>query len=109
MADAVARWLKKSGLATRVDQASVVPNWAELVGPQIATVTTPTSVTADGTLFVQVTTNAWMTELSLMEPELLRALNTRSQRSENSEKSRGAATPSIRRIRWLIRPADATP
>jgi hypothetical protein len=27
-------------------------------------------------MFVRVTTNAWMNELSLMEPELLRALNS---------------------------------
>jgi predicted nucleic acid-binding Zn ribbon protein len=42
-------------------------------------------------LFVAVTTNAWMNELSLLEPELLRSLNTRSGRVP------------IRRIRWLLR------
>jgi predicted nucleic acid-binding Zn ribbon protein len=42
-------------------------------------------------LFVWVTTNAWMTELSLLEPELLRALNSKSDR-----------TP-VRRIRWQLR------
>ena len=31
--------------------------------------TAPTSVSVDGTLWVQVTTNAWMNELSLMEPQ----------------------------------------
>jgi predicted nucleic acid-binding Zn ribbon protein len=38
------------------------------------------SVTGDGTLFVAVATNAWMNELSLLEPELLRALNARAGR-----------------------------
>jgi predicted nucleic acid-binding Zn ribbon protein len=58
----------------------VVPEWASLVGKQIATVTKPISVTRDGTLFVSVTTNAWMTELSLMEPQILRALNAKAGR-----------------------------
>ena len=53
--------------------------------------TEPLSVTTQGTLFVAVTTNAWMTELSLMEPELLRRLNERTGRLQ------------IRKIRWQIR------
>ncbi len=86
----VATWLGQSGLAKRVEQAGVIPEWPELVGPQIATVTNPQSVTANGTLFVQVTTNAWMNELSMLEPELLRQLN-----------AKGGRTP-IRRIRWVL-------
>ena len=42
-------------------------------------------------MFVRVTTNAWMNELSLMEPELLRALNAKEGR-----------TP-VKRIRWLLK------
>ena len=38
-------------------------------------------------MFVRVTTNAWMNELSLMEPELLRALNAKEGRRA------GAADP----------------
>jgi predicted nucleic acid-binding Zn ribbon protein len=34
-------------------------------------------VTQDGTLFVAVKTNGWMTELSLMEPQILKALNAK--------------------------------
>ena len=86
----VANWLGESGLANRVEQAAVLPEWPKLVGPQIAAVTTPQSITANGTLFVAVTTNSWMNELSLLEPELLRSLNTKSGR-----------TP-IRRIRWVL-------
>ena len=85
----VASWLGSSGLADRVDQAAVIPEWPRLVGPQIAAVTTPRSITANGTLFVQVTTNAWMNELSLLEPELLRSLNSSDR------------VP-IRRIRWVL-------
>ncbi|MGH7621549.1 MAG: DUF721 domain-containing protein [Gemmatimonadaceae bacterium] len=87
----VESWLDKSGLAARVDQAAVIPDWPRLVGPQIAAVTTPQSITANGTLFVQVTTNGWMMELSLLEPELLRSLN-----------ASGGRVP-VRRIRWVLR------
>jgi predicted nucleic acid-binding Zn ribbon protein len=83
--------LSGTGLGRRIDQARVIPEWPALVGPQIAAVTEPRSITADGTLFVAVTTNAWMNELSLLEPELLRSLNG------------GAARSRVRRIRWQIK------
>ena len=74
-------FLKQSKLAERVEAAQVVPEWESLVGKQIATVTKPISVTQDGTLFVSVKTHGWMTELSLMEPQLLRALNAKTGRA----------------------------
>lgn len=86
----VASWLGESGLAERVDQASIIPEWPKLVGPQIAKVTSPQSISANGTLFVGVTTNAWMNELSLLEPELLRSLNAKPDRVP------------VKRIRWLL-------
>ena len=91
LGDVMSRMLSKSGIADRVAQAAVIPDWPALVGPQIARVTEPMSVTPQGTLFVAVTTNAWMTELSLMEPELLRRLNERTGRLK------------IRKIRWQMR------
>jgi len=93
LGEVLAGVLRQSGIAERVDQAGLIPEWPSLVGVQIAAVTEPTSITADGTMFVMVTTNAWMNELSLMEPELLRALNIREGR-----------TP-VKRIRWLLRRA----
>ena len=80
LGNVVGAFLKESKLDLRVEQASVVPEWEQLVGKQIATVTKPISVTRDGTLFVAVKTNAWMTELSLMEPQILRALNAKAGR-----------------------------
>jgi predicted nucleic acid-binding Zn ribbon protein len=80
LGDLLAGVLAEAGIADRVEQAAVVPEWRSLVGAQIAAVTEPMSVTADGTLFVAVTTNAWMNELSLLEPELLRTLNARAGR-----------------------------
>ncbi|MDP9202725.1 MAG: DUF721 domain-containing protein [Gemmatimonadota bacterium] len=81
LANVLGAFLKESKLEERVEQASVVPEWESLVGKQIATVTKPISVTPDGTLFVAVKTNGWMTELSLMEPQLLRALNAKAGRA----------------------------
>ena len=91
IAEVLAGVLKDTGIAARVEQAGIIPEWRTLVGGQIAAVTDPMSITADGTLFVNVTTNAWMNELSLMEPELLRALNAKDGRL------------AVRRIRWLLR------
>jgi predicted nucleic acid-binding Zn ribbon protein len=88
--DVLAGVLQETGIAARVEQAGIIPEWSTLVGAQIAAVAEPMSVTADGTLFVNVTTNAWMNELSLMEPELLRALNAKEGRLP------------VRRIRWLL-------
>jgi len=83
-------FLAKSGLGKRLAQAQVIPDWPGLVGPQIAAVTEPQSVTPDGTLFVRVTTSAWMTELQLMAPQIMAALNA----------GRGAGR--IKTIRWLL-------
>ena len=91
LGDVLANVLQRAGIAARVEQASIIPEWGSLVGPQIAQVTEPQSIAADGTLFVHVTTNAWMMELSLMEPELLRALNAKPERR------------AVKKIRWLIK------
>ena len=88
--EALASFLAKSGLAPRVAQATVVPEWESLVGPQIAAVTQPLSVTQDGLLFVAVTTHGWMAELSMLEPELLRQLNAKPDRKP------------VVRIRWML-------
>ena len=90
LGNVVAKWLRSSGLSERVDQAAVIPEWPHLVGPQIAAVTTPRSITANGTLFVEVTTNAWMNELSWLEPELLRSIYATGARA------------AVLRIRWLL-------
>jgi predicted nucleic acid-binding Zn ribbon protein len=83
------RYLANAGLASRLAQARVIPQWPELVGPQIAAVTEPQSVTPDGILFVRVTTHAWMNELQLKTPQILAAINTDGIRP-------------ITRIRWLL-------
>lgn len=91
LGDVLAGVLEKAGIAARVEQAGIIPEWPDLVGAAIAKVTEPQSIAADGTLFVHVATNAWMMELSMMEPELLRALNAKPDRV------------AVKKIRWLIR------
>ena len=87
---AISKFLEEAGIRDRVEQASVVPEWPTLVGSQIAAVTEPLSVTADGVLFVAVRTHAWMNELSLLEPELLASLN------------RAGGRAPVRKIRWQL-------
>ena len=87
---AISQFLEQSGLRDRVEQAAVVPEWPTLVGAQIAAVTEPLSVTADGVLFVAVRTHAWMTELSLLEPELLASLNRSGRATAGEEDSLAA-------------------
>ena len=91
ISEALTGFLSRRGLAKRVEQAEAVVDWAAAVGPQIAAVTHAISITPDGTLFVAVTTNSWMNELSLMEPDLLRALNTVEGRER------------VRKIRFQLR------
>ena len=90
IAGAISAFLEQAGLKERVEQASVVPEWPHLVGEQIAAVTEPKSVTSDGVLFFAVRTHAWMSELSLLEPELLVSINRREDR------------PPVRKIRWQL-------
>lgn len=88
--EAISSFLERSGISRRVEQASVIPEWPELVGQQIAQVTEPLSIARDGTLFVAVKTSAWMNELSLLEPQLLASINARTERAP------------VARIRWQM-------
>ncbi len=90
LSDVLASVLSKAGLSERVAQAGVIPEWPRLVGGQIASVTEPVALQQDGTLVVMVTTHAWMQELSLLEPELLRSLNADTTR------------PPVAKLRWVI-------
>lgn len=91
LGDVVASVLQHAGLSDRVAQASVIPEWPALVGPQIAEVTEPLLLQQDGTLVVMVKTHAWMQELTLLQPELLRSLNKDTSR------------PPVLALRWMMR------
>lgn len=88
LADALASYLRHSGFSKRLQQAGIIEEWATLVGPQIAAVTSPESVTRDGLLRVRVSTAAWANELSLMSPRILARLNA-------------GRTGRVKEIRWV--------
>jgi predicted nucleic acid-binding Zn ribbon protein len=88
LGDALLSYFKQSGLTKRVQQAGIIEEWAELVGPQIAMVTNPDSITPDGLLRVRVATAAWANELSLMTPKILARLNA-------------GRTGRVREFRWM--------
>ena len=93
LADALASYLRSAGLVKRVQQAGIIEEWAALVGPQIAAVTAPESVTPDGVLRVRVATAAWANELSLMTPKILARLNA-------------SRTGRVKEVRWVPGPLD---
>jgi predicted nucleic acid-binding Zn ribbon protein len=97
LGEAVARFLRSHGHAARVEQASVIEDWARIVGPQIARATEAVSISADGILIVGVSTNAWMAELAMHEREFLARLNE------------GAERPRVRRIRWQLKRESGRP
>lgn len=68
------RFLEKQGVKEQVERVSVLEEWAERVGPKIAEVTRARSV-AEGTLFVEVRSSAWLMELNMMKGRILARLN----------------------------------
>ncbi len=80
LGDAIEHYFRQHGIKRRVEQASVVPEWPELVGEKIAQVTTPREVRRDGTLVVSVKSSAWMQELQLMEPQIREQLWARGKK-----------------------------
>ncbi len=74
MGEALRGYLKKAGFGERLEQASVVDDWPQIVGDKIAAISQPEAVTREGTLFVRVKSAPWMQELQLLTPELLKRL-----------------------------------
>ena len=90
VADALRSFFSEAGLTKRVQQAEILGEWGRLVGPQIAAVTEPESVSADGVLRVRVASAPWAAELSLMTPTIMAKLNA-------------GRIGRIREIRWIAR------
>ena len=79
MRDVLTEYVARHKLGSRLQQASVVNDWEKLVGTQVATVTQPDSVDRDGTLRVRVQSAAWLQELQLMSPTIIKELAQRGR------------------------------
>lgn len=66
--------LGRLGIAEKVERAGAAAEWDELVGPHIARVTRRRWVSGR-TLFVEVESAAWLSELNMMRRHLLRKVN----------------------------------
>jgi predicted nucleic acid-binding Zn ribbon protein len=71
----VGDYLAKRGLAKRLDLATAVERWGEVVGPRVAANAQAEAVSADGVLWVKVRSSPWALELNLLAPKLLARLN----------------------------------
>jgi predicted nucleic acid-binding Zn ribbon protein len=71
--------LRKLGLDEELAGQEAVARWDEVVGERIADVTRARGVSR-GTLFVEVRSSAWLSELNLMRRDIMSRLNVgRSQ------------------------------
>jgi predicted nucleic acid-binding Zn ribbon protein len=66
--------LRKLGLDEELAGQEAVSRWNEVVGERIAEVTRARGVSR-GTLFVEVRSSAWLSELSLMRRDIMSRLN----------------------------------
>lgn len=75
--EAMHRLVLELGIAPKMAQYDVITSWPDVVGPQIARVTTPQRM-ENGVLYVTVTTAPWRAELTMKRLELIDKLNTRA-------------------------------
>ncbi len=71
---ALAELVASLGIDGTLRRYAVVAGWAEVVGDQIAKVTTPQRM-ENGVLFVSVKTAPWRAELTMKRLEIMRKLN----------------------------------
>jgi hypothetical protein len=113
--EAIAAALRFRGITDEVRARRVLTEWAELVGPKIASRTRPEGV-SDRVLLIEVASSAWLHELSLLRPQILAGLLARlgeprlfdDLKLKLAGRSRtGAVSAPPRRLR--ARPAPPTP
>lgn len=72
-AEAITSALSFHGISDQVRGQRVVTEWSDLVGPKIAQRTRPDGI-SERVLWIEVATSAWLHELNLLRPQLLRGL-----------------------------------
>jgi predicted nucleic acid-binding Zn ribbon protein len=93
--ESLKEYFGRRGLVRRIRDAGVVNEWAGLVGEQVARVTEPDSVDRNGTLRVRVRSAAWMQELQLMSPTIIKELARKGRR--------------VKRIHWMLGSGEERP
>lgn len=74
LTDVLQRWLREEGLETPLAQHRVIQCWADVVGPDVAAVTTSLNV-RNQTLYASVNSPILRNELMLQRSALAYALN----------------------------------
>jgi predicted nucleic acid-binding Zn ribbon protein len=72
--EVLARLIRKLGIEGELAGQGALERWDEVVGERIADVTRPRAVSR-GTLFVEVRSSAWLSELNLMRRDIMARLN----------------------------------
>ena len=70
LSESLFAFLRNLGIETKVREYQAIGLWPELVGEQVAKVSTAVRV-SDGTLFVKVKGSAWRQELIYMKRDIL--------------------------------------
>jgi predicted nucleic acid-binding Zn ribbon protein len=83
--------LESCGLSGRMDERSLLQNWSDIVGPEIAAHSRAVDI-QDGELIIDADHGAWRQELSLLIPEIIKKFN--------AAYGEGA----VKEVRWLNRP-----
>ena len=73
LADVIADLLKQKKWQSGLREAEVQLKWAEVVGPEIASHTTPLSL-RKGRLEIHCDHDVWRTELQYLKPEILKRI-----------------------------------
>lgn len=68
--------LERRGLREQVKRVGVLELWPEIVGERLGAITRARGV-SEATLFVEVPTSAWLTELNMMKRDFLERVNER--------------------------------
>lgn len=72
-------YLEASGLETAIQRVALLDEWPEIVGGRIARVARATEVRGDA-LVVEVTSSAWLNELTMMRHDILERINRSNDR-----------------------------
>ena len=74
LGDALRRLAASIGISKTLSEYDVLTSWQDIVGEQIARVTTPERI-EHGTLFLGVSTAPWRTELMMRRLEIVERIN----------------------------------